>query len=96
MIRIIPIYKELLRMEIKLHINHETIFAFLKRNGYEIKAWLYCYEDESFPNGINYNEKYTFTATKPNEQQSEATIFTTVFEREIKELLKQIEPPALG
>ena len=74
-------------MEIKLTLPHESIFAFLQTKGYEIKPWLYCYKDESFPNEISHHESWTFTATKPNENQCEKNIFTTIFEMEIKNML---------
>ena len=79
---------EHITMEIKLTLPHESIFAFLQKKGYEIKPWLYCYEDESFPAGKTHHEKWTFTATKPDESQSEETLFLTVFEKEIKEMLE--------
>lgn len=80
-------HQELVIMEIKIKYPHESIFAFLQKKGYKIKPWLYCYEDETFPNGANYHESWTFTATKPDEIQCEETIFTAVFEKEIKEIL---------
>ena len=89
MIRIKP-QLETIEMEIKLTLPHESIFAFLQKKGYEIRPWLYCYDDESFPNGISHHEKWTFTATKPNENQSEENLFLNVFEKEIKEFLKEI------
>lgn len=90
MIRIKP-QLETIEMEIKLNLPHESIFAFLQTKGYEIKPWLYCYKDESFPNGTSHHERWTFTATKPDENQYEETIFTVVFEKEIKEFLNEIK-----
>ena len=89
MIRIKP-QLETIEMEIKLTLPHETIFAFLQKKGYEIKPWLYCYEDDSFPAGKTYHERLTFTATKPDESQSEENLFLNVFEKEMKEFLKEI------
>ena len=83
-------YTEHIIMEIKLNLPHEIIFAFLQKKGYEIKPWLYCFYDESFPNGTSYHESWTFTATKPDENQSEENLFLNVFEKEIKEVLKEI------
>ena len=83
-------HTEHITMEIKLTLPHETIFAFLQKKGYEIKPWLYCYQDESFPAGKTYHESWTFTATKPDESQSEENLFLNVFEKEIKEFLKDI------
>ena len=83
-------YTEHITMEIKLNLPHECIFAFLQTKGYEIKPWLYCYEDESFPNGVSHHESWTFTATKPDENQSEENLFLNVFEKEIKDFLNEI------
>ena len=82
-------HQELVIMEIKIRYPHESIFAFLQKKGYEIKPWLYCYEDESFPAGKTYHEKWTFTATKPDEKQSEENLFLNVFEKEIKHFLNE-------
>ena len=87
MIRIKP-QLETIEMEIKLTLPHETIFAFLQKKGYEIKPWLYCYKDESFPNGKTYHERLTFTATNEDQSQSEETLFNTVFEKEVKGMMK--------
>ena len=83
-------YTEHITMEIKLTIPHESIFAFLQKKGYEIKPWLYCYEDDSFPAGKTHHERLTFTATKEGQNQSEETLFLNVFEKEIKDFLKEI------
>ena len=82
-------HTEHITMEIKLTLPHESIFAFLQKKGYEIKPWLYCYEDESFPNGTSHHESWTFTATKPDESQSEENLFLNVFEKEIKHFLNE-------
>ena len=83
-------HTEHVTMEIKLNLPHETIFAFLQTKGYEIKPWLYRFCDETFPGGKTNHEKWTFTATKQDESQSEETLFLTVFEKEIKEILQEI------
>ena len=90
MIRLTPKPPDLIQMEIKLTLPHETIFAFLQKKGYEIKPWLYCYQDDSFPAGKTYHEKVTFTATKEDQNQSEENLFLNVFEKEIKAVLKEI------
>ena len=87
MIRIKP-QLETIEMEIKFTLPHESIFAFLQKKGYEIKPWLYCYKDESFPNGISHHESWTFTATKNGQNQSEETLFNTVFENEVMGMMK--------
>ena len=81
---------EHITMEIKLNLTLESIFAFLQKKGYEIKPWLYCYEDDSFPAGKTHHEKLTFTATKDGQNQSEENLFLNVFEKEIKEFLNEI------
>ena len=83
-------HTEHITMEIKLNLPLESIFAFLQKKGYEIRPWLYCYEDESFPAGKTHHEKLTFTATKPDESQSEENLFLNVFEKEMKEFLNEI------
>lgn len=75
-------------MRIELNIYHEDIFAFLTKKGYEIKPYLHTWTDAAFPSGVTQHEKYTFTATKEGQAQSEETIFHTVFEKEVKEMMK--------
>jgi hypothetical protein len=91
MINIRPEGANIYNMEIKMRLPHESIFAFLHKRGYETKPWLYIFEDETFPNGTTLHEYWTFTATKHGEEQTEKTLFLTVFERELKELLKEIK-----
>lgn len=79
------------RMEIKVHLPHDAIFAFLQRRGYETKPWLYIYEEETFPNGKSQHESWTFTATKSGELQSKEALFLTVFEREIQLFFKEFK-----
>ncbi len=90
MIRVMPVNENISKIEIKLHLPHESIFAFLQKRGYETKPWLYEYEDETFPNGKTLHEHWTFTATKKGEDQSEESLFSIVFENEFKELLKEL------
>lgn len=78
-------------MEIKLHLPHDAIFAFLHRRGYEVKPWLYEYEDKTFPNGKINQECWTFTATKAGELQNSDKLFLTVFETEITQFLNEIK-----
>ncbi len=89
MIRIKP-QLETIEMEIKLTLPHETIFAFLQKKGYEIKPWLYRFRDTSFPEGESVIDKWTFTATKEDQNQSEENLFLNVFENEIKHFLNEI------
>lgn len=82
--------EKIVKMKVEISIPQSEIFEFLQKNGYEIKSWLWQYEDETFPNGVTLHENWTFTATKNDELQSEKTLYLTVFEREMKGLLKQI------
>jgi hypothetical protein len=90
MIRLSYENENLIKMEIKMNLPYENIFAFLQKRGYEVKNWLWKYEDETFPNGKTNHESWTFTATKPGEEQSEKTLFLTVLEMEFKQILKEI------
>lgn len=71
-------------------IPQADIFTFLQVRGYEIKNWLWQYEDETFPSGLTHHATWTFTACKDGEEQCEETIYTEVFDREVKLLLNQI------
>ncbi|MCW3168929.1 hypothetical protein OMO38_10385 [Chryseobacterium sp. 09-1422] len=71
-------------------IPQSDVFTFLHIKGYEIKSWLWQYTDETFPNGLSSHATWTFTATKVDEEQCEETIYTEVFDREVKLLLNQI------
>ena len=87
---ILPTSPNIIKMEIKMHLSHDDIFAFLHTKGYEVKPWLYCFTDEIFPEGKTYHEIWTFTATKSDQIQSENNLFLRVFETEIKNLLKEV------
>lgn len=87
MIRIIQ-NSEHITMYIKMNFSFTEICDFLAKKGYTVKSWLWRYEDETFLGGISYNESWTFTATKDGEEQSEENLYLTVFENEIKKLLK--------
>lgn len=78
-------------MKIEINFTQSEIFEFLQKKGYEIKAWLWQFTDETFPNGISSHESWTFTACKSGEIQSENTIYTKVLDREIQQILKQIK-----
>ena len=69
-------------------IPQGDILVFLQQRGYEIKPWLWSYQDETFPNGTTRHESWTFTATKPWERQCENTHYMTVFEEEINGVIK--------
>jgi hypothetical protein len=91
MIRLNTNGKEIVQMEIKLHLPQGNVFTFLQKRGYEIKSWLWKFDDETFPNGITSHESWTFTATKPGEEQNEKVLYLNVFEKEMKQLLNEIE-----
>lgn len=80
---------EIIGLYIKYHLPFDVVFTFLQNRGYTVKQWLWKYTDETFPGGISYHESWTFTATKENEPQSEKNLFLSVFEKELKELLKE-------
>lgn len=88
MIRIIETNPQLINMKIEMTIPQSDVFDYLKNKGYEIKTFLWEYEDETFPNGVTTHQSWTFTATKDGESQSEGTIYTSVFEKEMKGALK--------
>lgn len=71
-------------------IPQTKIFEFLQKKGYEIKSWLWEFTDETFPGGITSHQSWTFTACKASEKQSEETIYTRVFNNEVKQMLNQL------
>lgn len=83
--------EKIIKMKIETNIPQSDIFEFLQKLGYEIKSWLWKFEDETFPNGISYHESWTFTATRNGEEQSEDTLFLTVFKQELTKLLKEFK-----
>ena len=84
-------YTEHITMEIKLTLPHESIFAFLQKKGYEVKAFtLVLPATEEMLLSEPRTEIHTFTATKPDENQSEENLFLNVFEKEIKNFLNEI------
>lgn len=90
MIRLQKINFETYKMKIEMHLPQSEIFSYLQKKGYEINSWIWRYEDEIFPGGITHHEQWTFTATKPGEIQCEEAIFTSVFEREMKQYLNEL------
>lgn len=91
MIRVMPKGDNTIFMVIEMQLPHESVFYFLQSKGYEVKNWLWRYQDETFPGGVTNHETWTFTATKEGEEQCEKTMFLTVFENEIKKLLTEIQ-----
>ncbi|UFK27499.1 hypothetical protein [Elizabethkingia phage TCUEAP3] len=82
---------DVIRMEIKMHIPQSDIISFLQMEGYDIKAFVQKLPatEEMLVNEPK-TEIYTFTATKPDEKQSENTLYLKVFETEVKKLLKTL------
>ena len=81
---------DLIKMEIKMHLPQIHVIRFLQSKGYEIKAFSKTYPPtEEFllsEPGFTYN---TFTATKEGEEQTADNQYLKVFEKEIKEFLKE-------
>ncbi|MCE3023589.1 hypothetical protein [Riemerella anatipestifer] len=77
-------------MEITTHIPQMDIIQFLQKRGYEIKPYVYR---EPAEKGFLIDEPpfewHTFTATKEGEEQSKDNLFLNVFEKEVKNLLKE-------
>lgn len=90
MIRIIEEIENVIKMKIELNFTQSQIFEFLQNQGYEIKSWLWEFTDETFPGGVTSHQIWTFTACKVTEKQSEETIYTKVFNNEVKQLLNQL------
>lgn len=78
------------KIEISLEIPVSNILIFLNNRGYEVKSWVWEYEDETFPNGCTTEKSLTFTATKRNQKQSEDNIYSVIFQNEILKLLKSL------
>ena len=91
MIRLTPKPPDIIKMEIQIHIPQIDVINFLQKKGYEVKAFtLVLPATEEMLLSEPRTELHTFTATKPNENQSEENLFLNVFEKEIKEFLKEI------
>ena len=91
MIRLTPKPPDLIQMEIQMHIPQLDVINFLQKKGYEVKAYTLVFPaTEEMLLSEPRTEIHTFTATKPDESQSEESLFLNVFEKEIKEFLKEI------
>jgi hypothetical protein len=78
-------------MEIQMHIPQIDVINFLQKKGYEVKAYTLVFPaTEEMLLSEPRTEIHTFTATKPNENQTEENLFLNVFEKEIKDFLKEI------
>ena len=91
MIRLTPKPPDIIQMEIQMHIPQLDVINFLQKKGYEVKAYTLVFPaTEEMLLSEPRAELHTFTATKPNENQSEENLFLNVFEKEIKEFLNEI------
>ena len=90
MIRLTP-KNDIIKMEIQMHIPQIDVINFLQKKGYEVKAYTLVFPaTEEMLLSEPRTEIHTFTATKPNEKQSEENLFLNVFENEIKHFLNEI------
>ena len=91
MIRLTLKPPDLIKMEIQMHLPQVDIINFLQKKGYEVKAYTLVFPaTEEMLLSEPRTEIHTFTATKPDENQSEENLFLNVFEKEIKEFLNEI------
>ena len=91
MIRLTPKPPDIIKMEIQMHIPQLDVINFLQKKGYEVKAYTLVFPaTEEMLLSEPRTEIHTFTATKPNENQTEENLFLNVFEKEIKDFLKEI------
>lgn len=91
MIRLTPKPPDIIQMEIQIHLPQLDVINFLQKKGYEVKAYtLVLPATEEMLLSEPRTEIHTFTATKPDEKQSEENLFLNVFEKEIKEFLNEI------
>ena len=77
-------------MYTKAEMSQAQIIKFLQSQGYEVKGY---YLNLPAQEGLLVSEpavsRWTFTATKEGEKQSDKNIYTDVFEREIKSFFKE-------
>ena len=91
MIRLTPKPPDIIKMEIQMHIPQLDVINFLQKKGYEVKAYTLVFPaTEEMLLSEPRTEIHTFTATKPDESQSEETLFLNVFKKEIKHFLNEI------
>ncbi|MBP7174051.1 MAG: hypothetical protein KBA33_08315 [Cloacibacterium sp.] len=91
MIRLTPIPPDIIKMEIKMHLPQIDVINYLQKKGYEVKVFSFIVPaTEEFLVSEPSFQVNTFTATKDNERQGYSTLYLNVFEKEIKELLKEL------
>ena len=80
----------IITMHARAEMSQGHIIKFLQSQGYEVKGY---YLNLPAQEGLLVSEpavsRWTFTATKGNEKQSNDNIYTNVFEREIKRFFKE-------
>ena len=80
----------IITMYTKAEMSQGQIIRFLQSQGYEVKGY---YLNHPAQEGLLVSEpavsRWTFTATKEGEKQSNKNIYTNVFEREIKSFFKE-------
>nr|DAX96976.1 MAG TPA: hypothetical protein [Caudoviricetes sp.] len=81
--------QSIITMHARAEISQGQIIRFLQSQGYEVKGY---YLNLPAQEGLLVSEpavsRWTFTATKEGEKQSNENIYTNVFEREIKDFFK--------
>ena len=79
----------IITMHARAEISQGQIIKFLQDQGYEVKGYYLNFPAQE---GLLVSEpavsRWTFTATKEGEKQSNENIYTNVFEREIKDFFK--------
>ena len=91
MIRLTPKPPDIIKMEIQMHIPQIDVINFLQKKGYEVKAYTLVFPaTEEMLLSEPRTELHTFTATKPDENQSEETLFLNVFKKELQNMMKEI------
>ena len=80
----------IITMYTKAEMSQAQIIKFLQCQGYDVKGYYLNFPAQE---GLLVSEpavsRWTFTATKENEKQSNENIYTDVFEREIKRFFKE-------
>ena len=80
----------IITMYTKAEMSQAQIIKFLQCQGYEVKGY---YLNLPAQEGLLVSEpavsRWTFTATKEGEKQSDKNIYTDVFEREIKRFFRE-------
>ena len=80
----------IITMHTRAEMSQGHIIKFLQSQGYEVKGY---YLNLPAQEGLLVSEpavsRWTFTATKEGEKQSDKNIYTDVFEREMKRFFRE-------